>query len=191
MTDVLTLPEANEITVRRADTADLDAALAMHGRCSKRTLGLRYHGPVGDADKYLAHLLSPRHGHTLAVESASGRIVALGHLMWDGDETEVALIVEDAWQRRGIGAELLHRLVALAVETGCGNVYAVTQSSNTGMLAAMRGLGLPLEHRIEEGTMVVTARLGLSPFGHHGPHDGPYGTREPAADATADHARLN
>ncbi|MFI9356069.1 GNAT family N-acetyltransferase [Streptomyces lydicus] len=156
--EVLTLPEGNEITVRRADTSDLVAAREMHDRCSPRTLALRYHGPVGDADRYLGHLLSPRFGRTLAVETASGRLVALGHLLWDGDETEVALLVEDAWQQRGIGAELLRRLVAMADETGCESVYAITQASNTGMVAAMRGLGLPLDYQIEEGTLVITAR---------------------------------
>ncbi|MBT2370019.1 GNAT family N-acetyltransferase [Streptomyces sp. ISL-10] len=161
--DVLTLPEGNEITVRRADQGDVEAALAMHERCSDRTLSLRYHGPVGDADRYLNHLLSPRFGRTLAVQTASGRLVALGHLLWDGDETEVALLVEDAWQRRGIGSELLSRLVALAVEAGCDSVYAVTQASNTAMVAAMRGLGLPLDYQIEEGTLVITARLDATP----------------------------
>ncbi|MFD3487176.1 GNAT family N-acetyltransferase [Streptomyces sp. NPDC058665] len=167
--DVLTLPAGNAITVRRADQSDVDAASAMHGRCSEHTLGLRYHGPVDDADRYLDHLLSPRHGRTLKVQTASGRLVALGHLLWDGDETEVALIVEDAWQRRGIGSELLGRLVALAVETGSTSVYAVTQASNTGMVAAMRGLGLPLDYQIEGGTLVVTARL-------KGTDEAPYGT---------------
>ncbi|WDG33731.1 GNAT family N-acetyltransferase [Streptomyces sp. CA-278952] len=157
--DVLTLPEGNEITVRRADHGDLAAARAMHDRCSQRTLGLRYHGPVADADRYLDHLLSPRFGRTLAVQTASGKLVALGHLLWDGDETEVALLVEDDWQRRGIGSELLGRLVALAVEAGCDSVYAVTQSHNTGMVAAMRALELPLDYQIEEGTLVITARL--------------------------------
>ncbi|MFF7802307.1 GNAT family N-acetyltransferase [Streptomyces olivaceus] len=157
--DELTLSEGRNITVRRADTRDVEAAKAMHERCSARTLGMRYHGPVGDADRYLNHLLSPRFGRTLAVQTASGRIVGLGHLLWDGDETEVALLVEDAWQRRGVGAELLGRLVAMAAETGCESVYAVTQASNTGMVAAMRGLGLPLDYQIEEGTLVVTARL--------------------------------
>ncbi|MBH5130386.1 MULTISPECIES: GNAT family N-acetyltransferase [unclassified Streptomyces] len=160
--DVLTLAEGSDITVRRADTRDVPAAKAMHERCSARTLGLRYHGPVGDADRYLGHLLSPRFGRTLAAQTASGRIVGLGHLLWDGDETEVALLVEDAWQRRGIGGELLGRLVAMAAETGCESVYAVTQASNTGMVAAMRGLGLPLDYQIEEGTLVVTARLDPS-----------------------------
>ncbi|KUN64350.1 GNAT family N-acetyltransferase [Streptomyces griseorubiginosus] len=157
--DLLTLPEGHDITVRRADTGDLEAAREMHERCSPRTLSTRYHGPVGDADRYLNHLLSPRYGRTLAVQTASGRIVGLGHLLWDGDETEVALLVEDAWQRRGIGGELLERLVAMAAEAGCESVYAVTQSSNTGMVAAMRGLGLPLDYQIEEGTLVITARL--------------------------------
>ncbi|MFF6812889.1 GNAT family N-acetyltransferase [Streptomyces sp. NPDC012403] len=157
--DVLTLPEGSDISVRRADTGDLAAARAMHERCSTETLRMRYHGPVGDADRYLNHLLSPRFGRTLAAQTASGRIVGLGHLLWDGDETEVALVVEDAWQRRGIGAELLTRLVAMAAEDGCAQVYAVTQASNTGMVAAMRGLGLPLDYQIEEGTLVVTVRL--------------------------------
>ncbi|MEU8888708.1 GNAT family N-acetyltransferase [Streptomyces sp. NPDC048442] len=157
--DVLTLPEGNTITVRRAGPDDIEAALAMHERCSERTLNLRYHGPVGDADRYLNHLLSPRYGRTLAVQTASGRLVALGHLLWDGDETEVALLVEDDWQRRGIGSMLLSRLVSMAEEADCGSVYAVTQASNTGMVAAMRGLELPLDYQIEEGTLVVTARL--------------------------------
>ncbi|MFG2977466.1 GNAT family N-acetyltransferase [Streptomyces sp. NPDC048331] len=172
--DVLTLPEGNEITVRRADGSDLPAARAMHDRCSERTLSLRYHGPVNDADRYLGHLLSPRFGRTLAATTASGKLVALGHLLWDGDETEVALLIEDDWQRRGIGSELLRRLLAMAVEAGCDSVYAVTQASNTGMVAAMRGLGLPLDYQIEEGILVITARLDATPVNSRPPYAPPY-----------------
>ncbi|AZK93020.1 MULTISPECIES: GNAT family N-acetyltransferase [Streptomyces] len=156
--DVLTLPRGEEIVVRRADQDDLAAAKEMQARCSDRTLRLRYHGPAGDAHRYLDHLLNPRHGRTLAVETSSGLLVGLGHLLWDGDETEVALLVEDDWQRRGIGSELLKRLVALARDSGSRGVYAVTQSSNTAMVAAMRGLQLPLDYQVEEGTLVITAR---------------------------------
>jgi GNAT superfamily N-acetyltransferase len=154
----VTLPEGERVTVRRAGPGDLSAALGMHERCSAESLRQRYHGPVRDADLYLSHLLNPRHGRTLAARTDSGRLVALGHLLWDGDETEVALLVEDDWQRRGLGSELLERLTGLARSSGSRGVYAVTRSSNTGMVAAMRGLGLPLDYRIEEGTMVITAR---------------------------------
>jgi GNAT superfamily N-acetyltransferase len=105
------------------------------------------------------HLLSPRFGQTLAVETASGRLVALAHLLWDGEENEVAVVVEDTWQRRGIGAELLRKLVALATEAGRDSVYAVTQATNTGMVATMRTLGLPLDYQVEDGTLVITATV--------------------------------
>jgi GNAT superfamily N-acetyltransferase len=157
--DVLALPEGNEITVRRAGPEDMAAVRAMHGRCSGTTLAQRYHGPVDDADRYLEHLLSRRFGQTLAMETGSGRLVALGHLLWDGDESEVALIVEDAWQRRGIGSELLRRLIRLAADAGVESVYAVTQAANTGMVATMRGLGLPLDYQVADGTLVVTGTL--------------------------------
>ncbi|MFE2431733.1 GNAT family N-acetyltransferase [Streptomyces sp. NPDC059373] len=156
---VLTLPEGNEITIRRAGPEDLAAASAMHDRCSPATLAQRYHGPVGDAHRYLEHLLSPRFGQTLAVETASGRIVALAHLLWDGDENEVAVLVEDGWQRRGIGVELLRRLTDMAAGANRDSVYAVTQATNTGMVATMRRLGLPLDYQVEDGTLVITATL--------------------------------
>ncbi|WP_329181759.1 GNAT family N-acetyltransferase [Streptomyces sp. NBC_01477] len=160
---VVTLPEGNELTVRRVGPEDQEAALAMHERCTAGTLALRYHGPVEDADGYLGHLLSPRFGRSLAVETASGRLVALGHLLWDGDENEVAILVEDEWQRRGIGAVLLRKLVELAAEAGRESVYAVTRATNTGMVAVMRELGLPLDYQVEDGTLVITATLPPAP----------------------------
>ncbi|SCK59256.1 GNAT family N-acetyltransferase [Streptomyces sp. WMMB 322] len=157
--DSLTLPEGLPVTVGRADTTDLDAAVKMHERCSAATLAQRYHGPVNEADRYLRHLLSPHFGRTLAARTASGKLVALGHLLWDGDEAEVALIVEDDWQHRGIGTELLRRLARLALEAGTCEIYAVTQASNTAMAAAMRKLARPLDHQVEERTLVITAHL--------------------------------
>lgn len=153
----LTLDDGRSATVQRAGPDDLRAAVEMHGRCSTATLRQRYHGPAGEADSYLRHLLSPRFGRSLAARSASGKLIALGHLLWDGDETEVALLVEDAWQRRGVGSELLRRLAELAREAGSTQMYAVTQASNTAMVSLMRKLGVPLDHQIEDGTLVVSA----------------------------------
>ncbi|MFJ9461222.1 GNAT family N-acetyltransferase [Kitasatospora sp. NPDC101447] len=156
----LSLPDGTELLLRPADPADKAAALAMHGRCSPAALRLRYHGPVRDADRYLDHLLDPRHGHSLAVTAPDGRIVALGHLMWDDDEAELAVLVEDAWQRRGLGVALLRRLSETARAAGIGTAYAVTHAANTGLIAAMRRLEAPLDVRAEDGTLVITAVLG-------------------------------
>ena len=155
----LTLPAGADLTVRRADAGDRDAALAMHARCSADTLRKRYHGPVTDAARYLDHLLDERHGQALAVEAADGQLIALGHLMWDDDSAEVAVLVEDAWQRRGLGLDLMRRMSALALEAGIDSVYAITHSSNTGLIATMRKLAAPLDYQVEEGTLVITAHL--------------------------------
>ncbi|OKJ13683.1 GNAT family N-acetyltransferase [Kitasatospora sp. CB01950] len=152
-------PAGDDLTVRRATPADREAAVAMHARCSPESLRRRYHGPVKDADRYLNHLLDPRHGQTLAVETAQGRLVALSHLMWDDEGAEIALLVEDAWQRRGLGVDLVRRMAALALESGVGTVYAVTTAANTGLISTMRRLSAPLDYQVEEGTLVITAHL--------------------------------
>ncbi|MBV2155817.1 GNAT family N-acetyltransferase [Kitasatospora sp. SUK 42] len=155
----LSLPDGIELLLRPAGPGDKAAALAMHGRCSPAALRLRYHGPVRDADRYLDHLLDPRHGHSLAAAAPDGRILALGHLMWDDGEAELAVLVEDAWQRRGLGLALLKRLTAAARAAGIGTVYAVTHAGNTGMIASMRALAAPLDVHAEDGTLVITATL--------------------------------
>ncbi|WP_083976579.1 GNAT family N-acetyltransferase [Kitasatospora azatica] len=157
--DQLSLPAGTDLTVRRADPGDKAAALAMHHRCSAATLRKRYHGPVADADRYLDHLLDPRHGQTLAVETVDGELVALAHLMWDDDSAELAVLVEDGWQRRGLGLDLLRRMAALAAEAGVATVYAVTQAGNTALIGAMQRLSIPLDYQVENATLVITAHL--------------------------------
>ncbi|WP_051837022.1 GNAT family N-acetyltransferase [Streptomyces sp. NRRL WC-3742] len=156
----LSLPDGTDLVLRPAGPADKAAALAMHGRCSPASLRLRYHGPVRDADRYLDHLLDARHGHSLAATAPDGRIVALGHLMWDDGEAELAVLVEDGWQRYGLGTALLRRLAAAARAAGVETVYAVTHAANTGLITAMRRLAAPLDFQPEGGTLVITATLG-------------------------------
>lgn len=157
------VPVAAGVCLRAAGPQDATAAREMHGRCSVSTLAQRYHGPPGDADRYLSHLLSHRHGRSVAAWAPNGELIGLGHLLWDGEDTEVALLVEDAWQRRGVGAALLRQLITLAAQAGRGSVYAVTQASSTAMRRAMAGTGLPLEYQRSEGTLVITALLAPLP----------------------------
>jgi hypothetical protein len=49
--------------------------------------------------------------------------------------------------------------VELARDAGIDEVYAVTTASNSGMIATLRRLGLPLDYQVEDGTLVITAHL--------------------------------
>ena len=177
-----TVAPSGEVVLRPAGLADLPAAREMHARCSPRTLAGRYQGAVTAANGYLPHLLSPRFGRSVAAHAADGRLVGLGHLLWDEgaeDELEVALLVEDAWQRRRVGTRLLRSLLSLAARERHEVVYAVTPSANAGMMATMRATGLPLERRVEAGAEVLSLRLrqpvGSAPWrpGRWRPHDLP------------------
>lgn len=156
------------VTLREAGPRDLAAAREMHRRCSVGTLQARYQGSATDADRYLGHLLTPRFGRSLGVVGPDGQLVALGHLLWDGAEAELTVLVEDAWQGRGLGSLLLARLTALAAESGSTAVYAVTRSPHPALVGAMRRLGRALEFDWEDSTLVVSASLA-APHGGEQP----------------------
>jgi acetyltransferase len=117
--------------------------------------------------RYLAHLgLSERTAHerliricfvdyhremALVAERAdpvTGRpaIVGIGRLsrVFGTDDAEFAVLVTDAWQGRGIGTELLRRLVEIARAEGVAVIGAQMRAENTGMRKASERLGFTI-----------------------------------------------
>jgi len=137
---VLVLPDGAELVVRPAVPDDLPELRAMHQRCSVRSLHRRYPVSAGEpgADR-LRRLLTPANGLTLlagvgGVDGEPERVVAMANLVAEGEVGEVALLVEDGWQRRGLGAALLRRLVGHATRAGYAALLAHTRADNVGML---------------------------------------------------------
>ncbi|PSM42958.1 hypothetical protein C6Y14_12300 [Streptomyces dioscori] len=67
----------------------------------------------------------------------------MSHLMrTDRDGVhELGLLVEDAWQNRGLGMSLACHAVHLARRLDCHSVAVMTDAANTPMLAITRRLG--------------------------------------------------
>jgi len=146
-TTALLLPSGVELTVRQADADDLPGILAMHDRCSDRSRRQRYLAGTRPSDADLARMVSG--GRTLVAEHPTGDLVAMANLVRDGDTAEAALLVEDAWQRLGLGTALLRRL------TATDHAYAVTELSNTAMMRTSRRAGAEVE-RVESGLAHLT-----------------------------------
>ncbi|WP_281290763.1 GNAT family N-acetyltransferase [Streptomyces sedi] len=154
------LAGGGRLWVRGVGEEDLPAALDLHARCSPANLVRRYPGGAGEADGYLRHLLSGRHGRSVAAHLDGGELVGLGHVLWDGSESEVALLVADAWQCRGVGGALVETLLALAVARRSEGVYAVARAGDAELLGALRATGLPwTESPEDDDALVVSARL--------------------------------
>ena len=80
------LADGAQLTVRRATPDDLDRVVELHHRCSMTTRLRRYlAGTRCPSTTMLGRLLSPASGHSLVVEDAAGRVIAMGNLMWPSD----------------------------------------------------------------------------------------------------------
>ncbi|MGA9745968.1 MAG: GNAT family N-acetyltransferase, partial [Nocardioides sp.] len=113
---------AGEVVVRAATVADTAALMAMHDRCSSETVYRYYGAPLARLDLRLARRMLTGDGATV-VAVAEGHIVGIATVtpVVDG-RSEVTLLVEDRWQRRGIGTRLLGTATRQAATDGAVDV---------------------------------------------------------------------
>ena len=72
---------------------------------------------------------------------------------------DVAFVVDDAFQRTGIGSFLLDLLVRLARERGVHTFTADVLAVNRGMMTVFERSGLPMDARFMDGAYALTLRL--------------------------------
>jgi acetyltransferase len=147
--------------------------VAFHRTLSEESVRLRYMHPY-KLDERTAHERLIRacfvdYDREMAlvaerlVEPGRGEIVAVGRLSRDRDGrngAEFALLVADAWQKRGIGRALLRRLVEVARRERMTRVYADILTANVGMQRLCDELGFTLDPMPDAG--VIPAVLELS-----------------------------
>ncbi|MFN8050516.1 MAG: GNAT family N-acetyltransferase [Acidimicrobiales bacterium] len=72
---------------------------------------------------------------------------------------EVAFVVADAWQHRGLGSAMFTSLADLARARGVERVVAETQSDNRAMIAVFERCGLPSRHVLDHGVFHYEMQL--------------------------------
>jgi L-amino acid N-acyltransferase YncA len=152
------------VWIRLARPEDADAVAAMHERCSERSRYRRYLTAVGEwRDISLRHLTGGHRGATLVVMNQEGDIVGLGNVFPDAPEdshvAEIAVIVEDGYQSRGIGTQLLRHMLELAERIGFKEVVAFMLAQNDEMLRVLEATPLVWSREIEEGVLTMRAPL--------------------------------
>ena len=152
---VLDRSDGAAVVLRTGVPADADAVSELHRRCSMATLFRRYHGayalPAGGESlrmvprRRLHRLLMPPRG--TSVLAVCGReAIGLGQLIPRSDGgAEVSLLVEDNWQRQGIGSALLARLGALAGADGITELSADCLPDDDAMIRTAARAGLRAE----------------------------------------------
>jgi RimJ/RimL family protein N-acetyltransferase len=162
----LSLPSADDVLFRIVRPEDAPALQRFLGRCSERTIYLRFFGSLQkfteEKARYFAHVDGVDHFALVALDPDDpNEIIAI--VRYDrepGEEhAEYAAIVEDRWQGEGIGIDLTRRLIDVAWDNGVRYFYALVMGKNRRMLELLRHLDLPEEEHAEEGVKRVEVEL--------------------------------
>jgi GNAT superfamily N-acetyltransferase len=114
----IALDDGAAVRVRPLRQDVQDEVAAMHERCSRETLFLRYLSATSKLPPGLfARMCDPAHGPA-AVAVAGDRVAGLVQVALSDGGGDLAIMVEDAWQGRGLGRALTGVALDLARERG-------------------------------------------------------------------------
>jgi len=165
------LADGTEILVRPIRPEDEPLVVEFHAGHSDQTLRWRYLGLVRHLTRdnliRLCHLDYDRELALAGVwHDPEGRPhltgVARYYLHPETGDAEFALVVGDPWQRRGIGTQLIQRLIAVARERGVRRLVGQVFADNTPMLSLMRKLGFHVPAVTTEEIIKVSLDLTTS-----------------------------
>jgi RimJ/RimL family protein N-acetyltransferase len=162
--EAVVLPDGTTVELTPMLPTDGDRLLEFHHGLTPDTVRRRFFSlhPQLSADE-LHRFTHVDHVDREAIIAVSDdQIVAVGRFdrIGGGPAAELAFVVADSWQGRGLGTALLSRLVARAREVGLTRLVAQTLADNRPMRAVFRQAGLPHSERLEGGVVDVTLDLG-------------------------------
>ena len=143
--------------IRGVHPADRDALRAMFHRLSPDSRYRRFLSTAASLDVALRNVLDLDYVHRDAiVASLHGEIIGLGEchaFRRSPTDVEVAVTVDDAFHRRGIGSELLDLMIARAAFHGATNVHASVLAENRPMLAMLYKIAPNAHKELDRGVV--------------------------------------
>lgn len=152
----MVLADGGTVHLRPIVPQDRDALLALHGRLSERTLYLRFFGPYPKIpDRDLHRFVTVDHHDRVALVATLGDdMIAVGRYERVADgSAEVAFIVQDDQQGRGLGSILLEHLAAAALEHGIHRFVAEVLAENGQMVRVFRDAGYQVRREFDGGIL--------------------------------------
>jgi acetyl coenzyme A synthetase (ADP forming)-like protein len=153
------LMDGGTIHIRPIEPTDAAALVAFFEGLSAETVYLRFFSYLKKLpDEMVTHLTTVDHHDRVAlVAELGGRLIGVGRYdrQPGSDSAEVAFVVADEHQGRGIGTVLLEHLAAAARERGLTRFVAETLPHNTPMLEVFRHAGFEEKAGFRDGVTHV------------------------------------
>ncbi|MFC3962080.1 bifunctional acetate--CoA ligase family protein/GNAT family N-acetyltransferase [Nocardia jiangsuensis] len=147
------------VRVRPITTDDAERLQEFHGRLSERSRYLRYFGPyprISPRDLYRSTHVDHRDRVGLVCELGEAIIAVGRYELLDragARAAEVAFVVADEHQGRGLGSVLLEHLAGAAAENDIATFVAEVLAENTVMVTVFRDAGYQVE-RSRDGSVL-------------------------------------
>jgi acetyltransferase len=156
-----TLQDGSAITVRPIRPEDEPLLVNFHHTLSERTVYMRYFHWMKleqrTAHERLTRMCFIDYDRQMAfvAESEEGQIVAVGRLVKShtSEEAELAVIVSDGFQKRGIGTEVVRQLVDFARAEKLPRITATVLFENRAMQKVFERLGFRLKQSGEADSL--------------------------------------
>ena len=167
-----TMKDGTAVTVRPIRPEDEPAMVRFHETLSERSVYLRYFHLMNleqrvqherltricfiDYDREMALVAERRNA-----ETGEPEILGVGRMMkiHGGTEAEVAVLISDRWQGRGLGKELLARLLIVGADEKLSQLTADILPDNRAVMRVCEKLGFMLKHSLDDE--VVRAEFKL------------------------------
>jgi GNAT superfamily N-acetyltransferase len=163
------LTDGREICIRPIEPRD---APELKAGFERLTAVSRYRRFLSDLDHLTAHQLEylttvdhADHEALVAVEAQSGAGIGVARYVRDANDprlAELAVVVIDAWQGRGVGTALLERLVSRASAAGIERLIGRSILGDHAAPALAAHVGNVIARRRRPGTVELTVQLRSS-----------------------------
>ena len=165
--DIL-LRDGSTLHLRPIRAEDAAGLMAFHKRLSPRSIYLRFFTPLPELDEQRAKSLATvNYDDTFAlVGELGGRLVGVARYYRDDkahDRAEVAFLIEDALQGRGIATRMLERLAEIAREKGITTFDAYVLGDNRKMMDVFLHTGFAVQRRLDGGVFLVSFPITPTP----------------------------
>jgi acetyltransferase len=170
--EAFTLRDGVTVMVRPIQPDDAPRLQGLFDRLSERSIFLRFLGHRRVLTRQQAdHLANVDYRTRMAFvasleESSKEKIIAVArYATFDGgppDQAEAAIVVEDRFQKQGLGTHLLERLVDYGRARGIRAFVAAVHGSNAQIMRFIQRSGLPANRRMQSGVWQVEILLESS-----------------------------
>jgi acetate---CoA ligase (ADP-forming) len=157
------LKDGSKVHLRPIRPDDTDAWLFLFSRLTPRTIYMRFHHVIAQVTRAEAETYTNiDYENNFALVAILGeppdqRIIAIGRFarLANPERAEVAFLVEDSHQGRGISTHLLEHLAITAREKGIRVFEAEVLAENRDMMEVFQDFGFTIDAQYAEGTYHV------------------------------------